>query len=312
MKTHYSISIPKPCHEDWSQMSPNEKGRFCQSCSKSVIDFTSMGKESIKDYLASNNNNKICGRFKSTQLSTIRIKIPQQVIEQQMSFHRLFLLALLITMGTSLLNCSDQDGNTKKIDVVEVIDTLRTESKPITKTRTPTLTIIDSSKCKTVAKKQDSVNVIEIPTPIITGEIIDVLGVIAIEPPETEYVPNDEEIIGFIVVNQPPKFKDTPKNLTNAEKRAYMSNKINEIVTANFNTDIGKTLELEGKQRVRVQFTIDENGTVSNIKTSATHPQLEEEAKRVIKLLPQFIPGQQSGRKVGVAYSLPIVFIVED
>ena len=61
-----------------------------------------------------------------------------------------------------------------------------------------------------------------------------------------------------------------------------------------------------------MQFTIDENGTVSNIKTRATHPQLEEEAKRVIKLLPQIIPGQQSGRKVGVVYSLPIVFIVED
>ena len=215
-------------------------------------------------------------------------------------------------MGTTLFNCSDQNGNTKKIETVEVIDSTTNNSKPLLKTSTIAEVKSDSSKCKTVPKKQDSVNVIEIQTPIVTGEIIDVLGAIAIEPPETEYVPNDEEIIGFIVVNQPPEFKDTPKNLTNAEKRAYMSNKINEIVTANFNTGIGKTLELEGKQRVRVQFTIDKNGTVSNIKTRATHPQLEEEAKRVINLLPQFIPGQQRGINVGVSYSLPIVFMVED
>tara|TARA_R110002033_G_scaffold131564_2_gene171684 strand:- start:13880 stop:14818 length:939 start_codon:yes stop_codon:yes gene_type:complete len=312
MKIHYSISIPKPCHEDWSQMSPNEKGRFCQSCSKTVVDFTTMQKEKIEDYLALNSENKICGRFRVTQLEQIQIKIPQQLIEEQTSFHKLFLLTLLIAMGTTLFNCSDQNGNTKKIETVEVIDSTTNNSKPLLKTSTIPEVKSDSSKCKTVPKKQDSVNVIEIQTPIVTGEIIDVLGAIAIEPPETEYVPNDEEIIGFIVVNQPPEFKDTPKNLTNAEKRAYMSNKINEIVTANFNTGIGKTLELEGKQRVRVQFTIDKNGTVSNIKTRATHPQLEEEAKRVINLLPQFIPGQQRGINVGVSYSLPIVFMVED
>ena len=307
MKTHYSISIPKPCHEDWSQMSPNEKGRFCQSCSKSVIDFTSMAKESIEDYLVSNNDKKICGRFKSTQLSTIRIKIPQQLLEQQPNFHKLFLLALLIAMGTTLFNCSDKNGTTKKIDTVEVIN--YTKIKPLVNTSTIPEIKLDSSKCKTAPKKIDT---IDINVPTLKGEIIEIMGDIQIEPPEIERVPEEDEIIGFMVVSQPPEFKDTPKNLTNAEKRAYMSNKINEIVTANFNTDIGKTLELEGKQRVRVQFTIDENGTVSNIKTRATHPRLEEEAKRVIKLLPQFIPGQQSGRKVGVVYSLPIVFIVED
>ena len=69
MKTHYSISIPKPCHEDWSQMSPNEKGRFCQSCSKSVIDFTTMPEEAIEDYLALNSNKKICGKFKVWKLT---------------------------------------------------------------------------------------------------------------------------------------------------------------------------------------------------------------------------------------------------
>ena len=32
------ITIPKPCNKDWNSMSPNKKGRFCNSCSKTVID----------------------------------------------------------------------------------------------------------------------------------------------------------------------------------------------------------------------------------------------------------------------------------
>lgn len=58
MKFNYAISIPKPCHEDWSKMTPSEKGRFCQSCSKSVIDFTQMSQQSIETYLVANNQKK--------------------------------------------------------------------------------------------------------------------------------------------------------------------------------------------------------------------------------------------------------------
>jgi len=39
---------------------------------------------------------------------------------------------------------------------------------------------------------------------------------------------------------------------------------------------------------------------------------LEEEAKRVIKLLPKFIPGRYVIKVVAVPYSLPIVFQVAD
>ncbi len=36
------LSIPKPCHEDWAAMTPNEQGRHCAVCAKTVTDFTQM------------------------------------------------------------------------------------------------------------------------------------------------------------------------------------------------------------------------------------------------------------------------------
>lgn len=65
------ISIPKPCNENWNSMSPNKNGRFCNSCNKTVIDFTKMNNPEIQKYFSENSNNdRICGHFKFNQIET--------------------------------------------------------------------------------------------------------------------------------------------------------------------------------------------------------------------------------------------------
>jgi TonB-dependent SusC/RagA subfamily outer membrane receptor len=62
------ITIPKPCHENWNAMTPDEKGRFCSVCSKTVRDFTVASDEEIIDAF-SNSSEEICGNFNESQLN---------------------------------------------------------------------------------------------------------------------------------------------------------------------------------------------------------------------------------------------------
>lgn len=296
MKTHYSISIPKPCHQNWDKMIAEDKGKFCQSCSKSVIDFSQMTQQSIEDYLASNRDKKICDRFKSSQLATIKINIPQHIIEQQISFHKLFLLALLITMGTSLLNCSDQNGNSKKIDVVEVVDSLKTKSIPTSETTNP-IDKIDTVSSKLVTKKTI------IPPPAINGEVIKIVGDIAI----------DDEIVFGHIQESFPEFTNTPDSLSKSERKEYFSKHVSKIISENFKIEVTKNLGLKGKQRIFTQFKIDEKGYVRDITVrKSSHLVIEKEAIRVVSLLPRFIPAKQRHKNIATIHFLPIIFIVED
>ena len=85
-----------------------------------------------------------------------------------------------------------------------------------------------------------------------------------------------------------------------------------EYVQRNFNTDLASELGLEGRQRINVQFKIDETGRVTNVRARAPHPRLAKEAVNLVSKMPKMIPGKQRGKPVGVIYALPILFQVEN
>jgi CarboxypepD_reg-like domain len=66
------LSIPNPCSENWNNMIPQEKGRFCDTCQKCVVDFTAMTDAAVLDYF-NKNNGKVCGRFDKQQLDRVLI-----------------------------------------------------------------------------------------------------------------------------------------------------------------------------------------------------------------------------------------------
>lgn len=74
MKPDVQLSIHKPCSANWNRMTPNEKGRFCGLCNHTVVDFSTMSEEEIKEYFRCHSGQKTCGRFRDTQLLTQRTK----------------------------------------------------------------------------------------------------------------------------------------------------------------------------------------------------------------------------------------------
>ena len=64
---------------------------------------------------------------------------------------------------------------------------------------------------------------------------------------------------------------------------------------------------------VTVQFIVKEDGSVGDVKVvRGVDPTLDEEAVRVCKALPKFIPTKQSGIRANVWFTLPITFKLDE
>ena len=119
--TSYTIQIPEPCHENWDNMLPDAKGKFCTSCSKSVVDFSNKTDLEIRTILAEHKDQKVCGHFKSSQINRpLNIRIDLDNLPKNMSSTKRFTLALFLVFGTFLFSCTDVNGQVvKNIEVEE-------------------------------------------------------------------------------------------------------------------------------------------------------------------------------------------------
>ena len=121
-----------------------------------------------------------------------------------------------------------------------------------------------------------------------------------------------EKIVKFSEVESAPFYIDwCTSNLAIDKIRECTDSGIKLFAKRNFNTGLANELKLSGFQRITSAFTFDENGDIINIRVRATHPQLEEEAIRVINLIPKMEPGRQNGKAISVSYLLPIIFKVQ-
>ena len=131
---------------------------------------------------------------------------------------------------------------------------------------------------------------------------------------EIEEVEIEEEVIEdvpFSIIEDVPIYPGC-KGSKEQLKQCFSDN-VQDLINKKFNAELANELGLEpGKQRIAVMFKIDKNGNVTDIMARAPHKRLEAEAIRVVNLLPKMTPGKQRGRPVGVKYSLPIVFVVQD
>jgi len=295
-------------------MTPSDKGRFCSSCSKTVVDFTVMNNDEIQEFLQLNAGQKLCGHVRKSQLDRLKITIPATVLQQSWLGHRAFLLALLITMGTTLMSCKDDLGNHQRIDeVTVVVDSLNQDNGlisdiPITGgISSPSQ---DPKECGTadlndhnsdrIISDGVTLGMVAPPEPPVVGEVVTIEGIVDDKHSNTfsSYFPEEK-----------PRFPDTPKNLNEWEASSYFNDRMKSHFKEHFQTDI---VQLDsGKYRVTIGFTITVSGTITDVKVRAPHDLYKEEAKRVLNLLPVLIPATQDGIPLNIMYALPIIFEVD-
>lgn len=138
---------------------------------------------------------------------------------------------------------------------------------------------------------------IEVDDNILNLEDDDDLGVEImdyVEGPEEETI--EEEAIPFQLVEQKPSFKGGDAN--------EFSKWVNQRLVY---PEIAKENGVQG--RVMLQFTVNADGTVSNVKVlRGVDPSLDKEAVRVVSSSPKWTPGKQRDRAVKVTYTFPVIF----
>ena len=122
------------------------------------------------------------------------------------------------------------------------------------------------------------------------GEVLKAKEVIAQPEP-----PKVEETKVFDVVEQMPSFPGGPTALM-----TYLSQNTKYPVVAQENGVQG---------RVVVSFVVERDGSITDVRVvRSVDPSLDKEATRVVKSMPNWIPGKQNGSTVRVKYNVPVSF----
>ena len=96
MSNKFQIQLPKPCHENWDNMSPVEQGRFCNSCQKAVVDFTVMSDAQLVAFFKKPSTGSVCGRFDNDQVGR-DLSIPGKRMPWLKYFLNLLIPAFLLS-----------------------------------------------------------------------------------------------------------------------------------------------------------------------------------------------------------------------
>ncbi len=136
------ISINTPCHENWDGMTPNEKGAFCLSCQKNVVDFSKKTVTEIKSFFtALPETESVCGRFEEDQLEDMTFDHFHNHFKKWHYFQKAAVIMFFI-FGFSLFGGAQNNNHHVKMGIVAYVpqdtvkpvckkDTTKTIKRPI-------------------------------------------------------------------------------------------------------------------------------------------------------------------------------------
>ena len=118
--------------------------------------------------------------------------------------------------------------------------------------------------------------------------------------------PKDEKHISFAIIDEVPIFPGC-ETVEKSQRRQCFQEKMNQHIAQNFRyPEFAQKNGIQG--RVFIQFMIENDGNIDDIRARGPHHLLEQAAKIIIAKLPKMKPGTQKGKPVRVPFSIPITF----
>ena len=146
-------------------MKPNEKGVFCQSCAKNVLDLTKMSNTEIHSVLRQNQKQSICTRIQNTQLDSLNLEFERWSKGTRFHMQRAMVASLLIVFGLTLFSCTDEQ-----------------QQKQIRDTQEKLTEIVNQKEQQTNVQSSDSMH----PLDVFGVEVIDILGEVTLGKPDIQ------------------------------------------------------------------------------------------------------------------------------
>ena len=227
------LSIQKPCHEEWNNMTPTQKGAFCGSCQKEVQDFSETSLEEAASYII--NNPGTCAKLPSHFLQK-----PVLLISRKRRIQFSFFICILLFFGTLLTSCSnDQQATPPTVE-----PTQKTTPAPIQEIQQQLIDTIERVQAPTSIEPKEMCTtttgeVAEMPEFLVGDTVapLDTLKISSeINSPDTSIMYNSHVFggVGFSVVI------DETKSTTSEPTFEYTPNLFPNPTTSNFqiNMDI--------------------------------------------------------------------------
>lgn len=205
-------------------------------------------------------------------------------------------IGLIITLAVVFLAFEYKNYDKRTLDLMErSVEDIPEEIIPITEQKVKPPPPPPPKQVTVLQVVEDDVEVeeeIEIDAEVTQETVIEVY----VPPVREEEVIEEAEI--FTVVESMPEFPGGP-----AKMMEYIAQNIKYPAMA-------RESGIQG--RVFVNFVVEPNGSVSNVKIlRGIGGGCDEEAIRVVEAMPKWTPGRQRGKAVRVSFNLPVRFTLQ-
>ena len=223
-------------------------------------------------------------------------KSPKANLERSKLFYRE--LGLIIALGVIL--CAFEWSTSEKAEAViqqEEAPVVEVETVPITTEAPP-----PPPEAPKVPVLSDMIEVVD------DDIVVDTDLFISLE----DDVDMGVEIMDYVAEVAEETIEEAPIPYTLVEEKpSFMGGDANEFTKWAYSKivypDVARENGISG--RVTLQFTIEADGSLTNIKVlRGVDPSLDQEAVRVVSMSPKWTPGKQRDKAVRVTYTVPIMF----